>query len=597
LIKRIDKMLSRISLQRKIIIIFLGSALIPLFLQVFYSLSMIEERLQTEMIERMKTTLFDRAGLVRLGIGDAINVSLRYNNDERIYAWLENDYGTNYEYFLTYQEEIQSIISDIPSHQQIENIILYTDNKTLFNGSLIRRVGSIDDPKLGEALSFYHDNWLDREEGQLRLRSSVQMPQAVNATQEERQISILRKLDYYPQYRNNGKMLMINLSPAYFNRILSDTELFTDFYIVDTEDHILFSTKAYNQTGMFEVYDAEELPKGIVSLEQKIGDYPLTLYGHYNSKIISEQFRDGRTGAGLIFLAGLLIATICLVFIGKNITKRTRQIVRQSQEIAKGNFVISDSAGYSKDEIGTVEKGINYLSLQLRELIEKGYKAELNQARLESETNRAKLQALQSQVNPHFLFNALESIRLKAQVNNEIETATMIKYMSKMFRYIIDWSDEVVPLSEDIKFLQEFLSIQQYRFGNEFEYRVDIEQGAEKAYLPKMLIQPLVENACVHGVESISGRRFVSVDIRTEGNYLCVLVGDNGGGIKGNRVAEILKNLEENKNSHKNVGLTNVYQRLCLYYGTDFEFNIESEIAKGTVCTVKIPFSQENKVD
>lgn len=591
MIQRIDKLLSRISVQRKLMIIFLGCALIPLFLQTFYSLSIAEDRLQAEILKRMESTLSDRAANISLSLQDTVNLSVKFNNDERVYQWLDRNYSSYYDYLLTYQEEIKTVTAELPYHLQVEDIVFYTDNPTLFNSSLVQKTDDMGDPALGETLVYRHDEWLDREEGQLFLRASVRP--ARYEGQVERQISIMRSLNYYPQYADTDKLVKINLSTAYFNRLLIDTEFFDSFHIVDSEQNIIFSTRAYNQSGMFETYDGQDLPQGVVGLEMPIGNYPLTLYGLYDSQIVSREFQKSRYETFVVSLIGLVIASVCIVFVGKNISNRTKKIVRQSQEIAKGNFIVSDTAQLSKDEIGLVEKSINDLSEQLQELIEKEYKAELNQARLESETNSAKLQALQSQVNPHFLFNALESIRLKAQVRNETETAMMIKYMSRMFRHVIDWTDEVVPIAGDVKFLEEFLQIQKYRFGDEFDYSIEVDPGAEALRLPKMIIQPLVENACVHGAESVSGRRFVTLRITRREGWLDIQVGDNGAGISEERLAEINRMLRDGPKTYESVGISNVYQRLKLYYGQAFSFQMESAVGKGTLCIVRIPLNPE----
>ncbi|WP_099203853.1 sensor histidine kinase [Scatolibacter rhodanostii] len=583
MLKKIDRLLSKISISQKIIIIFLGSALIPLFMQAFYNLAMTEQRLQNEITQRMENALADRAKQIQQDMGDTVSLTLRYYNNERIYQWLDKDYLTDYEYLLSYQQQSQEIKEELPYHQQIKSIQFYTDNATIFNGNMVSKVEDATDFSFGESFEYCYDAWIDREDGDLLMRT------VVSSNQGEREISILRKLNRYSRYGKNGKVLKINLTSRSWEHLLSDTELFDAFYVVTTDNKIIYSTKLNNQTGEYETYDEDLLPEGFVGLKKKVADYPLYIYGKYDTRLVSDQFRQGRFDAISVFVIGLAIAGICICFVGKNITDRTRKIEWQAMEIAKGNFVVSESAQYSKDEIGRVENSINHLSIQLQEYIDREYKAELTQTQLESETNQAKLQALQSQVNPHFLFNTLESIRLKAQVRQELETATMIKYMSRMFRYIIDWTDEVVPLCEDLKFLDEFLAIQKYRFEDEFTYKIHVDEGAEQVYLPKMLIQPLVENACVHGVESVADHRQVTLEVTIQGQMLDIRVGDNGGGISQKKLDELNNMFRDGSKTYKSVGLSNVYQRLKLYYGAAFHFKIESIPGEGTLCIMQIP--------
>lgn len=587
MLRKIDRLLSKISISRKIMIIFLGSALIPLFMQAFYNLAVTEQRLQSEITQRMENALLDRAKQIQQDMGDTVNLTLRYFNNERIYQWLDKEYVTDYAYLLSYQQQSQEIKEELPYHQQIKSIQFYTDNATIFNGNMVSKVADATEFTFGESFEYYHDAWIDREGGDLILRTNLR--NVVSTNQSEREISILRKLTRYSRYDRTGKVLKINLTTRSWERLLSDTELFDAFYVVTTDNKIIYSTKLNNQTGDFETYDDAMLPEGFVGLKKSVPDYPLYIYGSYDTRLVSDQFRQGRFDALVVFFIGLAIAVVCIYFVGKNITNRTRKIERQAMEIAKGNFVISDSAQYSKDEIGRVENSMNHLSVQLQAYIDREYKAELVQTQLESETNQARLQALQSQVNPHFLFNTLESIRLKAQVRKELETATMIKYMSKMFRYIIDWTDEVVPLLDDLKFLDEFLALQKYRFEDEFTYEIYVDEGVGQVHLPKMLIQPLVENACVHGVESVADHRRVIVDIAIQGHQLEIRVEDNGGGISQEKLNEINHMFQDGQKTYKSVGLSNVYQRLKLYYGTAFHFKIESVPGEGTLCIMQIP--------
>lgn len=231
------------------------------------------------------------------------------------------------------------------------------------------------------------------------------------------------------------------------------------------------------------------------------------------------------------------------------------------------------------------------MSAQLEELIEREYKAQVQHAQLERETNQARFLALQSQVNPHFMFNALESIRLKARVKGETETAQMIKYMAQMFRNLIEWEDNIITVREEIAFLDEFLHIQEYRFEDEFSYEIHVQEEAYECEIPKMILQPLVENACVHGLEAIEDKRWVGIDVSADftKNMLHLRVEDNGGGMTPEKLAQLTASFQKADSKGKSVGLKNVYHRLALYYGDRMTFEIESVVGKGTICRISIP--------
>ena len=254
-------------------------------------------------------------------------------------------------------------------------------------------------------------------------------------------------------------------------------------------------------------------------------------------------------------------------------------------------FIKKAESSTAQDEFGVLEKSMDRMSAQLEDLIEREYKAQVQQAQLERETNQARFLALQSQVNPHFMFNALESIRLKARVKGEIETAQMIKYMAKMFRNLIEWDDNIITVREEIAFLDEFLHIQEYRFEDEFSYEIHVQEEAYECKIPKMILQPLVENACVHGLEAIEDKRLVGICVTADftKNMLYLQVEDNGGGMTAEKLEALKVSFQENDEKGKSVGLKNVYRRLSLYYGDRMTFDIESVVGKGTICRICIP--------
>jgi two-component system sensor histidine kinase YesM len=358
---------------------------------------------------------------------------------------------------------------------------------------------------------------------------------------------------------------------------------------------VLFSANTFNQNSDFDRFDRADLDKGLVALEVPLGQLPLTLLGIYDSTMIADQFTKSITGVGMITLIGIAIAAFFVFVIGTNLSGRTRAIVRKSEQIAQGNFTdaMADLDDEGADEIAQIEKGIHQMSLQLAAYIDREYKAKLTQSRLEQETTQARLLALQSQVNPHFLFNALESIRLNAIDKDKSETVQMIKRMSNMFRYLVDWDEDIIRLEKELRFLGEFLSIQKYRFGDEFTYEITVAEAAKACLMPKLILQPLVENACVHGVEATSNAKRILIDVQAGEGRIRMRVEDNGGGLSPEKLAQARAVLQGAPRTGHSVGLYNVYQRLLLHYRNDFTFTIDSEPGMGTICVVTIPLRYE----
>ncbi len=585
---RKGNLLNYLSISQKMVLIFIGSVIIPLTIQISFYYSDTVKNIQSQMMQRLASSLDEKTNKINGVVSSAVTLSHKYNTDEELYRFLDNYYSMEYSYLIEYQEQIKAMLnSDLAHNRYVRKISLYTDNPSVLNGSTVSRIKPDEFVSLGEELLDFDLYDLARSENGLKLRISLAPP--VIKSSYDRSLSIVRPLERYAQYATYGKILRIDIDISSVTSMMEELGMFDNFVLVDSDHRIIASANTYSEFGEYDIFSEKDLKEGIVVLKQTLNDVPLSLYGYYNSKIISDEFSKMRLKTVFVIITSIMISLFSILLIASNITKRTKQVVNQSKQIAKGNFIQTYKNIGGNDEIEILADSMNQMSIKLKTLIEEKYNTRVLKAQLEQETTQAMLLALQSQVNPHFLYNALESIRLKAIVKGETETAKMILYMSRMFRRVINWSDDIITLQKEISFLEEYLSIQKYRFDDEFEYVIQVEERALNCMLPKFAVQPLVENACVHGVESISGSRLVEIYALLQGGRIVISVRDNGLGISD----DILNNLKEIPNSRskpiESVGLYNVYQRLVLYYGKEFTFDIKSELGQGTEFSITIP--------
>lgn len=585
---RKGNLLNYLSISQKMVLIFIGSVIIPLTIQISFYYSDTVKNIQSQMMQRLASSLDEKTNKINGVVSSAVTLSHKYNTDEELYRFLDNYYSMEYSYLIEYQEQIKAMLnSDLAHNRYVRKISLYTDNPSVLNGSTVSRIKPDEFVSLGEELLDFDLYDLTRSENGLKLRISLAPP--VIKSSYDRSLSIVRPLERYAQYATYGKILRIDIDISSVTSMMEELGMFDNFVLVDSDHRIIASANTYSEFGEYDIFSEKDLKEGIVVLKQTLNDVPLSLYGYYNSKIISDEFSKMRLKTVFVIITSIMISLFSILLIASNITKRTKQVVNQSKQIAKGNFIQTYKNIGGNDEIEILADSMNQMSIKLKTLIEEKYNTRVLKAQLEQETTQAMLLALQSQVNPHFLYNALESIRLKAIVKGETETAKMILYMSRMFRRVINWSDDIITLQKEISFLEEYLSIQKYRFDDEFEYVIQVEERALNCMLPKFAVQPLVENACVHGVESISGSRLVEIYALLQGGRIVISVRDNGSGISD----DILNNLKEIPNSRskpiESVGLYNVYQRLVLYYGKEFTFDIKSELGQGTEFSITIP--------
>jgi two-component system sensor histidine kinase YesM len=197
---------------------------------------------------------------------------------------------------------------------------------------------------------------------------------------------------------------------------------------------------------------------------------------------------------------------------------------------------------------------------------------------------------LASQINPHFLYNTLETIRMQARVKNQPEIEELAKMLAKIMRHNIQVGDTLQPLKEELKLIRYYLKIQDYRFHDRitYEIRADEEAIARLGIMP-LLIQPFVENAFVHGLESkqSGGRICICVDVQKQ---LLISVSDNGCGMDAEKLAQVVHQLNDFDNLDRtHIGICNVNQRIRLQYGEEYGVTIESKEQEGTTVLIRLP--------
>lgn len=596
-IGRMSRVLNKISLFDKILILFVGSVIVPLGIQYLIYYKQIEANIQDSMVQKLERAMTDKSDKLNGYLSGAVSLLRLYSRQEQLYSDLDVLYGSELEYLTVYQNELkESFDASLPYYLQVKGLVVYTDNPSVFGGSYIQRVSGGGTEDFAEAVlqnGLLEVSAVRLGEDNSSLFFRVSREASKLTASEDRSLSIFGLLNYYPQYDRFQKMMRVDMNLTYLGNVLTENNLFDNMVLTDLDGRILLSANSFRQYGEFEYFSRDAVEKDTVVMEQRVGDFPLILYGTYDTKVIADELKKSLYQTMPVSICGLLAGTLCLTMVAGNIARRVKKVVDQSEKIADGNFVLGDYDETGRDEISILEKSMNQMSVRLKNLIENEYQAEVVRARLEQETTQAKLLALQSQVNPHFMFNALESIRLKAAAKGEAETARMIKYMSRMFRKLITWDNNIIPLEDEIKFLDEFLHIQEYRFEDEFSYHIEVEEAAAGCMVPKMMVQQLVENACVHGVEAITNERFVGVWASVEEDRLKITVEDNGGGMPPEKLKELREMLRSQKRPVGSVGLYNVSRRLYLYYGEDYSFEIESVLKGGTTCVIRIPAKRE----
>jgi two-component system sensor histidine kinase YesM len=280
-------------------------------------------------------------------------------------------------------------------------------------------------------------------------------------------------------------------------------------------------------------------------------------------------------------MALLLIYSICTV-----LTKRLLKFNKQISKVSMGNFN-SELIVDGNDEIGQIKRQFNQMVGSIRELMEEVQASSELTRNMERKQNEIQLKMLASQINPHFLYNALESIRMKAHLKGEKEISQTVKMLGKLMRKNLELTGKEIPLLEEFDIIRCYLEIQKFRHEDRISYELHLDPAAEKAVIMPLLIQPLVENSVVHGLEKSVGGGAVAVRAWVEDGMLNVGVEDNGIGMTEAKLEAVLRSLSEQDADR--IGLYNIQQRLLMTYGKTAGLKMESEPGKGTRMSFQIP--------
>ena len=206
---------------------------------------------------------------------------------------------------------------------------------------------------------------------------------------------------------------------------------------------------------------------------------------------------------------------------------------------------------------------------------------------------QAELLALHSQINPHFLFNALESIRMHSVLRGEDETAQMVEKLAVIERKNADWNEDDTTIENEMDFVDAYLKLQQYRFGDRLNYEIDVEEGLQNVMIPRLTITTFVENACVHGIEGKSSPGWIFVRVYMKDGDMIIEIEDTGEGISDKDVADLTYRMEnasiDELKGKGRIGIVNAALRLKIATENNVKFMIESEAGIGTTISVTVP--------
>ncbi|MFC0024953.1 sensor histidine kinase [Neobacillus cucumis] len=378
-----------------------------------------------------------------------------------------------------------------------------------------------------------------------------------------------------------------------------------DITLMDTNGQIIYDTNAkyIGKTNM----DLNHYPKingsfkttrekdnKLISIS-RIGPDQWILTHSVLLKNLTERTDLVRKATIIAFLGVILISTVISIILAWSVSRPINRLTKLMKQVEKGNFNV-DFPISGNDEVGVLAKSFNSMVHEINSLIKQNFQIKLQQ-------KEAELYALQSQINPHFMYNTLETVGMAVEEGEDEVVVEMVTRLGRMLRFSINNKEKMVPIDQEVQHIKDYLTIQKFRFEDRIEFSIHEEIDSKKYYTPKFILQPIVENAIKHGLDEEQDFK-IDIFITRVGNVITkneeaiFRVIDNGPGIPEKTISDLKSYLETDPMARRDsqFGLINVHGRLIMMFGKGFGLQINSQMKKGTEIMISIPLMMQDNL-
>ncbi|MBB6672472.1 sensor histidine kinase [Cohnella nanjingensis] len=581
-----NRLLNNIRLRNKMLLVYFLCVFAPIVLTnaIFYRV--ITDNVRDQRIQDIDQAIEQIKNDFRAQVDAAVGLSSFFYTDFGTNEILDKDFENSADYVEAYDSYLRRMLNNYtPLALSLQQVTIYADNPTLLHSG---NVGDLSDDVRG--MPWYK-----------ALRNAPSQPAFVRTETADGRFdcfSLIRRMDYYSERFPREKAVKIDFKTVDLDELFRNLNMQGSMYLLNPSGEIEFTTDP--------AIDWRASPKvayASLNTEHSIEfatDYGVTSYlrgwGIVGTVAADEVIREVRKSRDFILGSAcvmMVIPTVIILVITRSFNVRIVQILKHMKKVRSQSFETIRAAD-SRDEIGHLTLEFNRMTLQIKSLIDDVYGAELQKKSLELERRQAQLNALQSQINPHFLFNALETIRMRSLLKDERQTAGIIHSMAKIFRSSLTWNKDRITVNEELEFIVCFLDIQKYRFEDRLNYRIDVDPEAYGCEIPKMLFLPFVENASMHGIEPMKQGGRMEIRIAVTKEILRFSVRDNGVGMSEEQVDKIYGYLGMEGTMGERIGIQNVIYRAKLLYGDRFRFAVDSRPGEGTDIVFEIPRENAN---
>lgn len=587
--KSFFKYLPNLKIPQQMHLIFLVCAIVPiLFLgtlairQANEQLSEQYESLVNADTARVTSILFD----ITTSIYTTSDTILSSSDGMYLFA---SDYPSDAQYESSYRRISAELESLYENNAAIASIHIYTDNPTLPDGTHISSIGN----------GYADMEWYQKLDGKWASWECLSNTSPINA--DACQLSLVRRIPIVS--KQYTAYLVIGLDRNYMkNRIGSNQHLI--FLSVDDTPIFFASDAAWLEQPLPvpENSNASSSYSGPIVIEnsKKLANMH-TLYAYKTDNLfyietvnLSAYENVNRLAAMYVFilLIAILFSSAILLIFSTHLSRRITTLKQAMHQARLGDYNIIDTF-QGNDELQDTFQDLKATVEIIRENEARYYADQLARQQLINRQQQMEFKMLASQINPHFLYNTLETIRMQALANGNRDVATSIKLLGKSMHYVLEnTGTDFTTLAKELDYIKTYLTIQQIRFSSRVNYSIEIqpEVDPEQYHILPLLLQPIVENAIIHGLEDSSCNGYIRISASADSSFLILTVQDNGCGMPPETLHRLTAHMQHaDAFNGTSIGLYNIFQRIRLCYGEQGSISIDSSPQHGTTVTLKLP--------
>ena len=322
----------------------------------------------------------------------------------------------------------------------------------------------------------------------------------------------------------------------------------------------------------------------VIYVLQTVEGSPWRVVGvSYVDELVTSSLWENFWLLALAAVAVLLAALVSSIVISRALSRPLKGLSRAMRQFEKNADTFTYAPVGGAREVQELSESFGHMVVKIQHLMETVRREEIN-------LRKTELKALQAQINPHFLYNTLDSIAWMCEQGRNDEAVQMVNALAQLFRISISRGHELIPIRSELRHAESYLKIQKHRYKNQFSYRFNVDESCLDFLCNKITLQPIIENAIYHGINGLVDEGEIVITLRADGSDVVFTVADNGVGMEAEQIQAILR---KERSDHTGIGIKNVNDRLKIYFGEGYGITIDSEPDVGTTVTIRMPQVRE----